>query len=163
MVRSSKNNVGLLAVIAAGILTLIGSAANQPAPYVPPRVGTASNQYFDATVTAGSTAFDLTIKNKTDKDLEIDWNKTLYIDSGTTSGGFMFEGVVYMKRNDPKPPDVVFAHGTFSKIIYPNNLVSFVSGRYGGWTNGSLGFGETGVYLTVGVEGKEMHEKIIVK
>jgi hypothetical protein len=102
----------------------------------------------------------LTVKNKTNKNLELNWNKTLYIVNGQTSGGFMFEGVVYKDRNNSKSPDVIFPNGTLSKAIWPNNLVYFSSGQYGGWRHESLPPGENGVYLTVIVDGKEISEKI---
>lgn len=128
---------------------------------------TIRNEYFSAEISTtscldryGCEAFQLNVKNKTEKNLELNWNKTLYIVNGQTSGGFMFEGVVYMDRNNPKPPDIIFPSGVLSKVIWPNNLVSFSSGRYGGWRQGEMPEGENGVYLTISVEGKEVSEKL---
>ena len=126
------------------------------------------NQYFKASLypscTNNCTGFTVTVKNNSDKDIEIDWNKTLYIANGATSGGFMFDGIVYSKRHEPKPPDIVFANGYFSKNILPVNLVDYDSGRYGlGWQHKELSYGETGIYLTVNVDGKTFNEKITGK
>jgi len=72
---------------------------------------------------------NLTIRNKTNKNIELNWNKTLYITGGQTSGGFMFEGVVYAERNNPKPADLIFGNSTFTKEISPSNLVDYETGR----------------------------------
>lgn len=129
-----------------------------------------SNKYFDATITPadqlgdlGYTAFRLEIKNKTTMDIEVDWTKTAYIADGTTNGGFMFEGVVYKDRNLPKPPDVVFAKSSFTKLILPSNLVSFSSGgRYSraAWINYPFPPGENGVYLVVNIGKETVKEKL---
>lgn len=74
----------------------------------------------------------------------------------------MFEGVVYKDRNNPKPPDIIFAKSTFSKTIWPNNLVYFSSGKYGGWRNEDMPTGENGIYLTVKVGDQEIKEKITI-
>jgi len=124
------------------------------------------NEYFTAEISpypchnSICSAFRLTVKNKTNKNLELNWNKTLYIVHGQTSGGFMLEGVVFKDRNNPKSSDIIFPGGELSKTIWPNNLVEF-SSRYG-WLNGSMPTGENGIYLTVAIDGKEISEKITV-
>ncbi len=128
-----------------------------------------SNEYFNADITPichtasyGYQEFRLSIQNKTDKNIEVNWNKTLYMAGGQTSGGFMFEGVMYINRDNPKPPDIVFAHSSFSKTIWPCHLVHLSSGQYGGWFNGPMPEGENGVYLSVTVDGKEVTERLTV-
>jgi|LWDU01.1.fsa_nt_gi hypothetical protein len=109
----------------------------------------------------GCSSFILTIKNKTDKDLEINWNKTMFIKDGQTSGGFMFEGVLYSDRNNTKSPDIVFPGSTLQKEIFPSILVYYSSGRYGGWRHDVIPSGRsTGVYLTVNIDGKEVNKRI---
>lgn len=126
-----------------------------------PTTQKAANNYFIAKISPicgeyGCWAFNLTIENKSHKDIELDWNKTLYISNGTTEGGFMFDGVVFKDRNNSKPPDIIFAGSTFVKIISPNNLVSFNNG----WNQEHMPTGENGVYLTVKVGNQEVHEKL---
>ena len=149
-----------------GTLAIVGSGGTRYASKASPSIQTSTNEFFVAYISpicpAGCEAFSLTIENRTDKNIELDWNKTLYIESGRTSGGFMFEGVVYKDRNNPKPPDIVFANSRFSKIISPNNLVNFSSGRYGGWRHTYMPAGENGVYLTIKVGDKEVNEKLTV-
>lgn len=159
---SARRLLSLAIMVTFGLVGIVGSGTAPP-QQVPFRTGSVSNKFFDATVSTQGNSFLLSIRNKTAQDLEVDWNKTLYISAGATSGGFMFEGIVYSKRNEPKPADVVFANGNFSKWISPNNLVSFTSGRYGGWSHDPIGYGETGVYLTVRAGNEEIKEKILVK
>lgn len=145
-----------------------------------PSIQKVQNDYFEATITpifgnnigsigfatgivykGGCNAFNLEIQNKTDKNIEINWNKTMYISNGQTSGNFMYEGVIYSERNNPRPPDFVFAKSKFSKTIYPNNLVIYWDVNLG-WRHEFMGDGENGVYLTILVEGKEIGEKITI-
>ena len=108
----------------------------------------------------GCESFTLFVRNKSEKTIEINWNKTLFLSYGQSSGGFMFEGVVYRDRNASKSPDVVFSNGTLSKTIWPNNLVEFTSGKYGGWKHNNMPSGNIGVYLTVTMDGKDFSQKI---
>jgi len=110
----------------------------------------------------GCESFVLSITNKADKNIEVNWNKTLYISSGQTSGGFMFDGVVYKDRNNQKPPDIVFGNGTLTKTIWPNNLVKYESGQYGGWKNEEMPIGDNGIYLSLSIDGKEISERLLV-
>ncbi|WP_456406715.1 hypothetical protein [Thiolapillus sp.] len=107
-------------------------------------------------------AYLLTILNNTNKDIELDWNKTLYISSGKTSGGFMFEGVLYKDRNNRKPPDIIFPGQEFSKKIYPNKLVDYTSGKYGGWVHYPIPAGENGAYVTLRIGEEEINKRLIV-
>jgi hypothetical protein len=136
-----------------------------------PETQTAINEFYEARLTPrhfvwgilwkGWTAFQLTILNKTGQDLELDWNRTLFIHRGETKGGFMFEGVVYKDRNNPKPPDIIFANSNFSKIISPNSLVQFSSGI--GWFHEGMGLGEHGVLLSIKAQGREIRGKLTIR
>jgi hypothetical protein len=107
------------------------------------------------------TAFILTIENKTDNDIDLIWDRTYYLNEGKTSGGFMFEGIIYRDRNNPKPPDVVFPKIKFQKTIMPNILAAF-SARGVGWYYNAMPNGENGIYVTLIVNGKEVREKLTV-
>ncbi|WP_028601761.1 hypothetical protein [Ottowia thiooxydans] len=134
---------------------------------VEPKVIQRVNEYYEVIaepkcMTSGCNAFMLTIKNKTAKNLEVNWNKTLYVFGAQASGGFMFEGVVYKDRNSPKSSDVIFGNGHLIKLIYPNDLVKYYGGRYvARWDHEDMPFGENGIFLTVNVDGKEVTEKIV--
>jgi hypothetical protein len=106
----------------------------------------------------GYTAFDLTIINKTNDDIELNWDRTYYLSEGQTTGGFMFEGVIYKDRNEFKPPDIIFPKITFNKILYPCILANFNRG----WYHSQIPTGETGIYITLKVNGKDRHEKLLL-
>ncbi len=164
-----------------GLLLLSGCATPQATQTwtSEPTTATVSNKYFAADITpkcdavrvdgwtinrGGCDAFRLTVVNKSSSNIEVNWNKTLYIANNQTSGGFMFEGVVYKDRNNPKSPDMVFPNGTLTKTVFPNNLVSFSGGQYGrGWEHAWLSAGEHGIYLSTIVDGKEINERLVVR
>jgi hypothetical protein len=126
------------------------------------------NEYFTAEISPafcdsrGCKAFRLTVKNKTNTNLELNWNKTLYIVDGQTSEGFVFQGVLYRERNNPRSPDVILPGGVLSKTIWPSKLVESSRGGFAGWRHDPMPAGENGVYLTVAVNGKEISEKMTV-
>ena len=100
----------------------------------------------------------LSITNKTDKDIFLVWDQTLFIDNGQTNGTFMFEGVVYSRRNEKKSNDIIFASNKFQKAIFPNNRAVLTPAA--GWRNSAMKEGDWGVYLTLQVDGQIVHEKL---
>lgn len=173
-------------LIAVAMTILIGCATR----YIwrsDPDERSVSNEFFDAKiipvfVSGGYKGFAIEIKNKTKKNIEVNWNKTLFISNGQTSGGFMFPGGVWAERNDPKLPDIVFPNVAFGKGLMPNDLVAFDSGTSGtsgivikgryhpgvggttgmGWWHQSMSSGIYGVYLTMIVDGNEINETLTV-
>lgn len=106
----------------------------------------------------GCRGIDLIITNKTDKDINLIWDQTLFVDNGQTNGTFMFEGIVYSRRNEKKSNDIIFANSTFQKAIFPNNRADLT--RVRGWRNTAMRDGSWGVYLTLQVDGQLVHEKL---
>jgi len=113
-------------------------------------------------------SFRLMVSNKTDKNIEIDWNKTRYIHNGQDLGGFIFK---YIKPEDVKsstiPSDTVLAGGFFSREIMPYKLLGLAPIRdrgkgidESGIQPGILPNGENGILLVVRQNGKEIIEKI---
>jgi hypothetical protein len=98
----------------------------------------------------------LFIQNKTNQNIEVNWDKTFFISNNQTHGGFMFSGIPYIARNAKKPNDVVFLNSVFQKVIYPNNLVDYSSG----WVHRELPMGDIGVYLTLIIDRKEVDYKL---
>lgn len=109
-------------------------------------------------------SFSLVITNKTDKKMEIDWNKTRYILNGRVYDIFVFEGVTPENVHD-LPSDIVLAGGTLIKEISPLNLVGWKPLKHrnmgaSSFTRGPIPAGENGIHLTVRQNGKEVREKI---
>ena len=114
--------------------------------------------------------FRLSMINKTDKNLEIDWNKTRYLHNGRNLGVFVFEGINPENvKNMTVPPEVVPGGSTFSKQIAPFRLVAWAPLRDQSvaiGTNrinpGLIPAGESGIYLVVRQNGETLHETVTV-
>ena len=126
------------------------------------QVNQIENEYFSLILTPKCTdnlivGFDLTIRNKTNKDIEIDWDKTLFIDDSQTNGRFWYKGVSYTGRYNSRPPDIVFAKSTLKRTIWPTNLIEF---RRGKCNHIPMDAGEHGIYLRTRINGNEINEKV---
>lgn len=93
--------------------------------------------------------FQLNINNKTDKPLEIDWNKSYYLLNGQTNGGLMTTGVVISQRNLLRPPDIILPRGGYDKPVWPSSFTNLqIDITSVEWINSDLPEGKQGVYLT---------------
>ena len=137
-----------------------------------PSIQKVGNDFFDAEFTPQRqedqnyfSTFRLTITNKTDKDMQIDWVKTRYVYKGQARGGFGFEGINEKNINNP-PPDTVSPGQTFSKAIWPVTLIGYrriteiTKPGDPVFSLGVLPEGENGILLIVNQAGKEIREKI---
>ncbi len=115
-------------------------------------------------------SFRLSVMNKTDKNLKIDWNKTRYIYKGQPHGGFVFYGIDPATIKDSIPPDLIAPGKLFSKEIFPANLVAFTpireevlnkKGR--GIYPGPIPAGENGISLVILQGEQEIVDKIVLK
>ena len=112
--------------------------------------------------------FRLTIINKSDKHLEVDWNKTRYVLNGLNYGRFIFEGIDPENlKNLTIPFAKIPAGNTFSKEIAPLKLLGkaplrdqSVGVNESSFSPGIIPEGENGIYLVVRYSGKEVCEKI---
>ncbi len=160
--RTMKTIVLIMLLLASGCATM----EQQGGPTRCEVQSRMDNNVFEVSISAadltsyngGYKAIELDIRNKTNDNLQVDWNKTYYFRDGQTDGGFMMEGTGYRERNRPRPPDMIPANGTFSKTIWPNNLVLEGSSR--GWDHSDLPLGENGIFLTVRTQTGEVSEKI---
>lgn len=87
------------------------------------------NPLFDMKLsTTDLLSYNLTITNKTEQEVEIIWDKTIYIDeTNGTNGGFMFGNEVDWKDKDKdkiKSSTIIFAKESVTKKIYPRAIVN---------------------------------------
>ncbi len=137
---------------------------------------TSQNQYYEAQLELLKKnnnffeMFRLTVINKSDKNLEIDWNKTRYLYNGRIHGGLVFREI---KAKDIKnltiPYDLIHPGDTFSKEIAPVKLITMaglrdrsVGKNESGFSPGVIPEGENGIYLVVRYNGKEVSEKLVL-
>jgi hypothetical protein len=122
-----------------------------------------SNNCFDASIEPspkypkGFTSFLLNVKNKTDKELTIDWNKSFYIRDGATNGALDNRNRCPSGKKDP---DIIFPGGSFSTYVFPDVLLVE---EWMGCDHNYLPVGDNGVMLSVICEEKEFREKMNVR
>ncbi len=109
-------------------------------------------------------SFRLEVTNKTNKKMEIDWNKTRYIFNNQPYERFVFQGVTTENIND-LPPDIIPAGGILTKDISPLKMVGWkpLKARHvdgPSFTRGPLPEGNNGIYLIIRQNGKEVRQKI---
>ncbi len=105
------------------------------------------------------------ILNKTNKTIEIDWNKSSYLYNGQTNSGFMYEGVKYSEKSEiNRRPDFVMPNMSFQKIVYPSYLAEWVppyKGAGGGWVNKCISTtAKSGVFIVYKIDGKEYYLQV---
>lgn len=137
----------------------------------------AVNEYFDAKFEPlrkeGKffVAFRLSLKNKTDRELKIDWNRTQYLFKGNPHGLFIFKGINPADvRNKTIPPDTIPAGGAFVKEMAPYRLIAWTPAREQRQlaaddsliSAGLIPPGKSGIRLSVMLEGKEIVERLWV-
>ena len=98
-------------------------------------------------------AFLITITNKTDQQLVIDWNRTRYLLNGNVFGRFGFEGIT-QENVDAPPPDQIPPGKTLSKLIFPLNLIArrplrSTSASSAAFRPGPLPAGQSGIALVL--------------
>ena len=140
-----------------------------------PEIQSVENVYFSAQFepsSEGKNFFDrfrLKVVNKTQKDLEIDWNKTRYLYNGSDLGVFVFKGI---KPENIKsltiPPDIIPAGQSFTKDITPLKLlarepITGKGAKAGKITSGPIPTGESGIFLFIRQNGNTIKEKMTVK
>jgi hypothetical protein len=141
-----------------------------------PKIQTAGNQYYKVELEpvkndyAFFEMFRLTVENKTDYSLEIDWNKTRYIFNDRAGGVFVFKGINPEDiKNLTIPADTVPPGAKFSKKISPAKLVAFAplrdrtdSAAKSGFSPGVIPEGKNGMYLVIRTPEQEIREKIVL-
>jgi len=118
--------------------------------------------HLDNTPRYGFSSFKLRLRNKTDKDIVINWDKTFYVDAGGTKGLFVDQAM--NDNRQVKSPDAVFPKGSYTHEIYPAACLLYSEGRYSsGYEHDYMPEGEKGVILSVTCDGNEVKEKMTVK
>ncbi len=164
----------LIVMVGCALTVGAGCAPSKTLWISNPAIQTKANSYYEAKIEPVKeeysfyTSFNFWITNKTDKNLEVDWNSTRYIHNSKTHGVFVFKGI---KPEDIKysavPPDIISPRGSFSKVISPYRLLARAPLRdrsvsEPGIHPGILPDGENGIVLFVRQNGKEIVEKMMV-
>ncbi len=159
--REVKNAKALGVLVSALLVSVFATGCATTSNLPAPKLMQASNDFYSASATTncdsdGCKSFDLTVVNKTTQDIKLDWNKTVFVSNGQASGGLWFEGIVIRDRNLPRPPDVIFASGSYKKTVVPNASMHFGGLLLASWEIKPMPVGEGGLYLVIDVDGKEV-------
>lgn len=139
-----------------------------------PEVQRVSNDYFTAELEpqlepgqSFFATFRFVLYNKTNKELNIDWENTYYLFNGRSNGRFLWEGVTWdgLKEISSNPLIPVAPGDTLTSVIFPKDLVGRGSAMTTGgvqYTQGPLPEGENGILLFVSQNGKVVREKMEV-
>ena len=156
----------MLGVIVGVWLTLWGcSGAQSPARATwtaRPESFEVDNQLFKATLTPRKgefpffTFFHLTLSNKSDVELVVDWNASQYVFNGKSQGVLVFEGIdPEMIKAATVPSDTVAPDAVFTRDIMPLRLIAWspIREKSPGSSSiapGMLPAGQNGIRLAVG-------------
>ena len=139
-----------------------------------PEVQRASNDYFVAELKPQLkegqgffTTFRLVLTNKTNNELNLDWENTFYLLNNQVKGRLLWEGVTWdgLKEIRGQPLVPIAAGETFTAVIFPKQLLGRASAaapRGVQYTQGALPEGENGIDLVVRQNGQVIHEKMVV-
>jgi hypothetical protein len=168
------NKQALLGVIVLCLAYALAGCAGVEVYNSKPEVQRMSNEYFSAELEPQLkpgqnffTAFRFALTNKTNKELQMDWENTFYLLNGRSYGRFLWEGVTWdgLTEIRSKPFITVAPGDTITRVIFPKKLVGRASAMSKGgvqYTQGALPEGENGILLFVRQNGKVVREKMVV-
>jgi len=114
------------------VVLVIGCAHSTPVTYFSkPEVRKITHDLFDAQIEILKldnpfyVAFQLTIANKSNAPLEIDWNKTRYLIGTQDNGVFVFEGIDPESLKTGIPKELLAPGQTLTKQIMPRKTLAF--------------------------------------
>jgi hypothetical protein len=140
-----------------------------------PEIQTLSNDYLDAHLKPLKrghnffVSFELLVINKTNKNLQIDWNETKYILNNKVYGVFVFKGIKPEDiKNATVPPDNIYAGKYISKVISPLRLLAGTPRRdlskdELAISPGIIPVGENGIYLVIRYNNNKIIEKMTIQ
>jgi hypothetical protein len=79
------------------------------------------------------TDVNFVLTNKTDKNIKLIWDETVFIDNSGTSHKVFHNGIKFNEKENSLPPSIIIKGGNLVDIIAPSDYAFFESGRYGGW------------------------------
>lgn len=100
-------------------------------------------------------SFEVTLNNTTEETLEIDWNRSYYINNSKPDGGLYFDGIIVAQRNSPRSPDIILPKSSFQKALVPNNSLELSLFPLAHWKTKTFQGDSHGVYLTLKSGAKE--------
>ena len=163
--------IGFVFSMCTGCAPVMVSASDPP-------LRTATNSYYDVKFKPlkqglrSFVVFELTVTNKTDAELQIDWNQTRYLYNGRPNGLFVFRGIEPgATKSRMISPDIISSQDTFTRIIAPYRFLAYAPFReqvkFGSdesaFSGGPIPAGESGILLVVKGKDQVIKENLTVK
>ena len=145
----------------AFIVGALSGCATGPVALVNPPTTTFKNNLVSGTLklmcdkAAECKMFELTLNNLTNETVEIDWNRSYYINNSKADGGLYFDGIVVAQRNNPRSPDIILPGTQFTKNLVPNNHLNLALFPLAHWETKTMVGPSQGVYLTIKTKTEE--------
>lgn len=159
---NGRRTIGFLVLIGLSLVGCSGMGAPSTAAWTAqPESRDADNPLFKAMIVpqkgAGPyyTSFLLTVANKSDATLMVDWNASRYLFNGRPEGALVFEGIDPERVKTATVPAEIIAPGAlFSRVVMPLRRIAWTplkENTAGGRsiTPGMLPAGENGIRLAV--------------
>ena len=155
------------------VCSLVWACASAKRSYMSePAAATFSNESFDVSLkpvfrdgrsnpAAHVKSFKLTIVNKTDKPIELVWDRTSYLQGDARRGGFTHHGIPYKDKDLSRSPTEIAPGSTFSRSIFPSVLIQY-TGPYSDWELPDMKPGQHGAMVTIRVGERETCAKLAV-
>jgi hypothetical protein len=84
------------------------------------------------------TQVGISLHNKTNTPINIDWNNVSYVDIRGMAHGVVHTGVRYIERDRPQVPTIIPPAAMIEDVIVPSDHISYASGSGGGWSSRAL-------------------------
>jgi hypothetical protein len=145
----------------AFVVAALSGCATVPVALVNPPTATFNNDLVSGTLKlmcdkmTDCKMFELTINNLTNETIEIDWNRSYYINNGKADGGLYFDGIVVAQRNNPRSPDIILPKMQITKNLVPNNHLNLALFPLAHWETKTMVGSSQGIYLTLKTKTKE--------
>ena len=66
-------------------------------------------------------SFTMSLNNKTDNPIKIDWNQVSYVDISGMSHRIIHSGVKYIGRENPQSPTIIPPTAKIADIVFPTD------------------------------------------
>lgn len=146
--------------LALSVIALTGCVTIPKAPKNPPKTTISTDAVSGMLIAECDEpktcqSFELSLDNKTNGTIEIDWNRSYYINNGKADGGLYFDGIVITQRNNLRSPDIILPMSNFKRRLAPSNNFNLNVFPLAHWALKSFEGKSHGVYITIKADGKE--------
>lgn len=115
----------------------------------------------------GNQYFSISIKNKSEQDIVVNWSRCQFIQNGGTDGTFTFGTEQYWDEGEQTiPPTTVISGGTIERNLYPKTLRYWAKNNPIPWVRRTwfwktIDASQVGAIISISCEGQEHAERFL--